>query len=70
MFSNAQGGVTEEDKSVLFTGWAAIPNGKGVLHKWSYHPRVLAPTEVEIEISHCGICGTEYVLHLSVNQGG
>lgn len=59
MFSTQAGGASEEDKSVKFTGWAAIPGGNGVLQKWSYHPRPLVADEVEIEITHCGICGSE-----------
>ncbi|KAF9927681.1 hypothetical protein FBU30_002979 [Linnemannia zychae] len=59
MSTNQQEDTWEEDMSVAFTGWAAIPDGKGILHKWSYHPRLLAPDEVEIEITHCGICGTD-----------
>ncbi|KAI1316935.1 hypothetical protein EDD11_009336 [Mortierella claussenii] len=57
-----------EDKSTTFTGWAAVPNGKGVLQKWSYHPRPLAEDEVELKITHCGICGTD--IHFSSEGWG
>ncbi|GJJ68387.1 hypothetical protein EMPS_00733 [Entomortierella parvispora] len=46
-----------EDHSVTFTGWAST--GTPNLKPWGYHPRPLGPKDVEIEISHCGICGTD-----------
>ncbi|KAF9957376.1 hypothetical protein BGZ72_001866 [Mortierella alpina] len=46
-----------EDPSVSFHGWAST--GTATLKQWSYHPRPLGPKEIEIEISHCGICGSD-----------
>ncbi|KAF8936386.1 chaperonin 10-like protein [Dissophora ornata] len=46
-----------EDTSVSFTGWAS--SGNTTLTKFSYHPRPIGPKDVEIEISHCGICGSD-----------
>ncbi|KAF9957377.1 hypothetical protein BGZ72_001867 [Mortierella alpina] len=48
---------TSEDHSVSFHGWAST--GTANLKQWSYHPRPLGPEDVEIEISHCGICGSD-----------
>ncbi|KAF9577398.1 hypothetical protein BGW38_007406 [Lunasporangiospora selenospora] len=45
------------DKSTTFTGWAST--GTIELKKWSYHPRLLSEDEIEIEITHCGICGSD-----------
>jgi len=46
-----------EDHSVTFTGWAST--GTPDLKPWGYHPRPLGPKDIEIEISHCGICGSD-----------
>ncbi|KAI8605037.1 putative quinone oxidoreductase [Dissophora ornata] len=46
-----------EDTSVSFNGWAST--GNTILKKFSYHPRPIGPKDVEIEISHCGICGSD-----------
>ncbi|KAF9998977.1 hypothetical protein BGZ80_001053 [Entomortierella chlamydospora] len=46
-----------EDNSATFTGWAST--GTAELKKFSYHPRPLGPKDVELEISHCGICGSD-----------
>jgi len=46
-----------EDHSATFHGWAST--GTPNLKEWSYHPRPLGPKDVEIEISHCGICGSD-----------
>ncbi|KAF9979647.1 hypothetical protein BGZ75_009369 [Mortierella antarctica] len=48
---------SSEDSAVTFHGWASI--GTADLKQWSYHPRPLGPKDVEIEISHCGICGSD-----------
>ncbi|CAO3571121.1 unnamed protein product [Mortierella alpina] len=48
---------SSEDHSVSFTGWAST--GTPELKKWSYHPRPLGPEDVEIEISHSGVCGSD-----------
>ncbi|KAF9579142.1 hypothetical protein BGW38_004728, partial [Lunasporangiospora selenospora] len=48
---------THEDTSVTFNGWAST--GTAELKEWSYHPRPLGPNDIEIEISHCGICGSD-----------
>ncbi|KAG0249468.1 hypothetical protein DFQ27_009975, partial [Actinomortierella ambigua] len=45
------------DQSVSFNGWASF--GTSNLQQWSYHPRPLGASDVEIEISHCGICGSD-----------
>ncbi|KAF8927283.1 chaperonin 10-like protein [Dissophora ornata] len=68
MFSNQQPTAISEDKSATFTGWAAVPDGKGVLQKWSYHPRPLNEEDIEVEITHCGICGTD--IHFSTEGWG
>ncbi|KAF9953711.1 hypothetical protein BGZ70_000143 [Mortierella alpina] len=59
MFSSQPATAKCEDPSVTFTGWAVVPNGKGILQKWGYHPRPLAAEEVEILITHCGVCGSD-----------
>ncbi|KAG0248638.1 hypothetical protein BG011_010067 [Mortierella polycephala] len=46
-----------QDQSVTFNGWAST--GTAHLKQWSYHPRPLGPKDVEMEISHCGICGSD-----------
>ncbi|KAF8945605.1 hypothetical protein BGZ47_002318 [Haplosporangium gracile] len=46
-----------EDTTATFTGWAST--GSLPLKKFSYHPRPLGPKDVEVEISHCGICGSD-----------
>lgn len=46
-----------QDTSVSFHGWATTGNTN--LEAFSYHPRPLGPKDVEIEISHCGICGSD-----------
>ncbi|KAG9319299.1 hypothetical protein KVV02_005017 [Mortierella alpina] len=49
--------IISEDHSVSFHGWAST--GTADLTPWSYHPRPLGPKDVEIEITHCGICGSD-----------
>lgn len=49
--------TTSEDQSVSFNGWAST--GTPDLKKWSYHPRPLGPKDIEIEISHSGVCGSD-----------
>ncbi|KAG0042560.1 hypothetical protein BGZ83_000312 [Gryganskiella cystojenkinii] len=46
-----------EDHFATFHGWAST--GTPHLKQWSYHPRPIGPKDVEIEISHCGICGSD-----------
>ncbi|KAF9910564.1 hypothetical protein EC991_006123 [Linnemannia zychae] len=46
-----------EDTTATFHGWAST--GALPLKKFSYHPRPLGPKDVEVEISHCGICGSD-----------
>ncbi|KAG9064244.1 hypothetical protein KI688_003432 [Linnemannia hyalina] len=46
-----------EDTNTTFTGWAS--SGTLPLKKFSYHPRPLGPKDVEIEVTHCGICGSD-----------
>lgn len=46
-----------EDPTATFTGWAST--GTLPLQKYSYHPRPLGPKDVEVLISHCGICGSD-----------
>jgi len=60
--------ATSEDPSTTFTGWAAFPGCKGVLQKWSYHPRPLTADDIEIEITNCGICGSEYATPLPLHK--
>ncbi|KAF9085034.1 hypothetical protein BGX27_003639, partial [Mortierella sp. AM989] len=54
MPSNAK---VSEDTSVTINGWAST--GTATLKEFSYHPRPLGPKDVEVEISHCGICGSD-----------
>lgn len=49
--------IASEDRSVSFHGWAST--GTADLKPWNYHPRPLGPKDVEIEITHCGICGSD-----------
>ncbi|KAF9089475.1 hypothetical protein BGX29_012042 [Mortierella sp. GBA35] len=49
--------VHAEDTSATFTGWAST--GTLPLKRFSYHPRPLGSKDVEIEISHCGVCGSD-----------
>ncbi|KAF9900808.1 hypothetical protein BX616_002491 [Lobosporangium transversale] len=46
-----------EDTSVTFTGWAST--GDLTVKPYSYHPQPLRPEDVEIEITHCGICASD-----------
>ncbi|KAG0329186.1 hypothetical protein BGZ99_003076 [Dissophora globulifera] len=46
-----------EDTSVSFKGWAST--GTAELSEFTYHPRPIGPKDVEIEITHCGICGSD-----------
>ncbi|KAG0197920.1 hypothetical protein BGX28_008584 [Mortierella sp. GBA30] len=48
---------TAEDNSASFTGWASARTAN--LKTWSYHPRPLGLKDVEIAITHCGICGSD-----------
>jgi hypothetical protein len=43
--------------SEQFHGWA-VHEPKGQLSPWSYTPRPIGPRDVEIEITHCGICAS------------
>lgn len=52
-------------KSVL--SYAALSAGSP-LEQWSYEPGALGPAEVEVEVTHCGICHTD--LHLIDNDLG
>ncbi|KAG0240176.1 hypothetical protein BGW41_007158 [Actinomortierella wolfii] len=45
------------DQSVSFHGWAS--RGTSTLEQWSYHPRPLGKRDVELAITHCGICGSD-----------
>jgi D-arabinose 1-dehydrogenase-like Zn-dependent alcohol dehydrogenase len=46
-----------EDTTATFTGWAS--SGSLPLKKFTYHPRPLGPKDVEVEVTHCGICGSD-----------
>ncbi|KAG0316522.1 hypothetical protein BGZ99_006851 [Dissophora globulifera] len=46
-----------EDTSVSFNGWAST--GTPHLSEFAYHPRPIGPKDVEVEISYCGICGSD-----------
>eukprot|EP00002_Diphylleia_rotans_P040968 TRINITY_DN984_c0_g2_i1.p1 TRINITY_DN984_c0_g2~~TRINITY_DN984_c0_g2_i1.p1 ORF type:complete len:354 (+),score=68.89 TRINITY_DN984_c0_g2_i1:76-1137(+) len=46
------------DTSVSFKAYAALSAG-AALEPWTYHPRVLGVRDIEIKISHCGICGSD-----------
>eukprot|EP00029_Vermamoeba_vermiformis_P011410 TRINITY_DN626_c0_g1_i1.p1 TRINITY_DN626_c0_g1~~TRINITY_DN626_c0_g1_i1.p1 ORF type:complete len:348 (-),score=75.36 TRINITY_DN626_c0_g1_i1:42-1085(-) len=41
-----------------FKAWAAF-EPKGQLSEWSYTPRPLGPHDIEIDITHCGMCATD-----------
>ncbi|KAF9921890.1 hypothetical protein FBU30_008033 [Linnemannia zychae] len=45
-----------KNASATFSSWAStsLP-----LKKFIYHPRPLAPKDVEVEITHCGICASD-----------
>jgi len=43
------------DESTTFHGWAAH-EATTVLKPFSYHPRPIGPLDVEVSITHCGIC--------------
>ncbi|KAJ2800492.1 hypothetical protein H4R20_004038 [Coemansia guatemalensis] len=47
-----------QGKFDIIHGWAAMKPGLKV-EPWSYEPRPIGPHDVEIEIMHCGICGTD-----------
>jgi alcohol dehydrogenase (NADP+) len=40
-----------------FQAWAAL-EAKGQLQPWSYTPRPLGAHDVEIDITHCGMCAS------------
>ncbi|KAF9432249.1 hypothetical protein BGZ76_011072 [Entomortierella beljakovae] len=46
-----------QDTSVTFHGWAT--SGQNDLKPFSYHPRPLGSEDIEIEISHAGVCATD-----------
>ncbi|KAF9101917.1 hypothetical protein BGX27_011277 [Mortierella sp. AM989] len=48
---------SNQDTSVVFHGWATT--GKSDLEPFSYHPRPLSSDDIEIEITHVGICGSD-----------
>eukprot|EP01112_Ceratiomyxa_fruticulosa_P006904 TRINITY_DN1782_c0_g1_i1.p1 TRINITY_DN1782_c0_g1~~TRINITY_DN1782_c0_g1_i1.p1 ORF type:complete len:351 (+),score=82.95 TRINITY_DN1782_c0_g1_i1:201-1253(+) len=45
-------------ESIQFHGYAALKEGKTV-EPFSYTPRPLGPLDVQIRITHCGICGSD-----------
>ncbi|KAI8870609.1 putative mannitol dehydrogenase [Ramicandelaber brevisporus] len=46
------------DTSATFNAFAS--HGKGTpIVPWQYNPRPLGPNDIEIAISHCGICGSD-----------
>lgn len=48
------------DKNTCFCGYAAYEAKKDVILKaWKYNPRPLTADDVEIKITHCGICGSD-----------
>ncbi|KAJ1913665.1 hypothetical protein H4219_005111 [Mycoemilia scoparia] len=47
-----------EGKIASIEGWAAMDN-KSPLKLWSYSPRPLGPSDVEVKIHFCGICGSD-----------
>eukprot|EP00823_Brevimastigomonas_motovehiculus_P008103 TRINITY_DN7374_c0_g1_i1.p1 TRINITY_DN7374_c0_g1~~TRINITY_DN7374_c0_g1_i1.p1 ORF type:complete len:418 (-),score=126.92 TRINITY_DN7374_c0_g1_i1:167-1276(-) len=46
------------EKDVTYNAYAATKKG-GTLEPFKYHPRILGTNDVEIKISHCGICGSD-----------
>jgi hypothetical protein len=46
------------DKSVEFSAYAALTKGVE-LKPWKYHPRVLGSHDVEVKITHSGICASD-----------
>ncbi|KAK3208302.1 hypothetical protein GRF29_77g291512 [Pseudopithomyces chartarum] len=47
--------------SDLFHGWLAHDpsSAKGLMRWESFPPKPFAPTDIDIKVSHCGICGTD-----------
>ncbi|RKP11963.1 chaperonin 10-like protein [Piptocephalis cylindrospora] len=41
-----------------FTGWAAMAKDKDLV-QWSYTPKPFEEGDIDIRITHCGICGTD-----------
>ena len=48
------------------TGYACLAKGTP-LQKWSYTPREIGPEDIEIQISHCGICASGTCLFEKLN---
>ncbi|KAF9921888.1 hypothetical protein FBU30_008031 [Linnemannia zychae] len=46
-----------EDKTTSFTGWAST--GSLPLAPYTYHPRPLGHKDIEVKISHCGVCASD-----------
>jgi len=60
------------DPNTEFHGYAVKSKGnilsKAKFEPWSYHPRILGDNDVEIAITHCGICGSD--LHTAFGGWG
>jgi alcohol/geraniol dehydrogenase (NADP+) len=41
----------------------AAPSAKAPFEPFVFHPGPLGPEEVEIEVGHCGICGSDLSNH-------
>ncbi|KAI9225403.1 MAG: chaperonin 10-like protein [Piptocephalis tieghemiana] len=50
--------ITSGTTPEQFTGYASKGKGKS-LEPWSYTPKPFEPTDVDIKITHCGICGSD-----------
>jgi alcohol/geraniol dehydrogenase (NADP+) len=40
----------------------AAPSAKAPLEPFTFDPGPLGPEEVEIEVSHCGLCGSDLAM--------
>jgi len=60
------------DPNTEFHGYAIKSKGnllmKAKFEPWSYHPRILGDDDLEIAITHCGICGSD--LHTAFGGWG
>lgn len=50
-------------QAALFSGWA-VPSKGAKLEPWKYDPAPLGPLDVEIAVTHNGLCHTD--IHMRV----
>jgi alcohol dehydrogenase (NADP+) len=52
--------MAQQQQSYQFQGWLGLDkNSIGNLQWGSFEPKAWEETDVDIEISHCGICGSD-----------